>query len=83
MFWEEAVLKLRSHEPFVPFTVTSLGTGRLVVSGIKAVTYCSSEEVRIRLHGCGLSVRGEGLSVAEIGGGDIWLEGRVREVEFD
>ena len=50
---------------------------------MKGVVYSSDEEVRVRLRGGALTVRGEELVIAEIGGGDVLVRGKVKGVELD
>ena len=62
-------------DAFVPYTVTLFGDGGVALSGIKGVVFSSDTEVRVRL--------GEELIIAQIGGGDIFVRGAVKGVEFD
>ena len=83
MFWDEVIGKLRTDAALASFSVTVLGRAGVAVSGVKGVVYSSDEEVRVRLRGGALTVRGEELVIAEIGGGDVLVRGKVKGVELD
>lgn len=83
MFLREALGKLKIDDVFVPFTVTMLGDGGVVASGIKGVVFSSDTEIKMRLARKTLTVRGEELSITEIGGGDVYIRGVVKGVDFD
>lgn len=83
MFVEEALSRLRIPLELYTYTVTFFGSGAAVVSGIKGVLFISQEEVRVRLRSGTVSLFGEELVVEEIGGGDIYVRGRLKEVRFD
>lgn len=83
MFLKEALGKLKMDDAFVPYTVTLFGDGGVALSGIKGVVFSSDTEVRVRLGRRTLTVRGEELIIAQIGGGDIFVRGAVKGVEFD
>lgn len=71
------------EDAFAPYTVTLMGGGHVVVSGVKAVVYSSDSEVRVRCGKGTLTVRGENLAIAEIGGGDAYIRGGVKGVDID
>lgn len=83
MFYNEALGKLKIDDVFVPYTVTLLGDGGVVASGIKGVVFSSDTEIKMRLARKTLTVRGESLVIAEIGGGDVFVRGDVKGVDFD
>lgn len=83
MFLKEALEKLKIDDAFVPYTVTLFGDGGVALSGIKGIVFASDAEVRVRLGRRTLTVRGEELNIAQIGGGDIFVRGAVKGVEFD
>ena len=83
MFPDEALSKLKLEEPFLPFVITLLGRAGVSISGVKEILYISFDEIKVGLRKNFLLVKGEGLEVAEIGGGDVLLKGKVSEVTFD
>lgn len=83
MFIDEVLDKFRLEDAFAPYTVTLLGGGHVVVSGVRSVVFSSDTEVRVRCAKNTLTVRGENLAIAEIGGGDAYIKGGVKGVDID
>lgn len=82
MFLDDVISKLGADAAAAAFSVTVLGRCGVAVSGTKGVVFYSDEEVRLRLRSGAVSVRGEELVIAEMGGGDVLIRGRVKEVEL-
>lgn len=83
MFWDETLAKLKTDAALMPFTVTVLGNVGVAAAGVKRVLSASADEVKISVKGCVLTVKGEKLVIAEMGGGDILVRGRVTGVGFE
>ena len=83
MFWDETLAKLKTDAALMPFTVTVLGNTGVAAAGVKRVLSASADEVKMSVKGCVLTVRGEKLVIAEMGGGDILVRGRVTGVGFE
>ncbi len=77
MFYEEIKTKFLSGEALAPFTYTVYGDGLICVSGYKAVTFYSPTEIKLRIHKGTLAITGEGLKIAEAGGGEIVIKGKI------
>ncbi len=83
MFKNEIKAKFRLKDELFPFALNMLGRGKLVVSGVKRVVEASEEFLKIRIGNEGLIVAGTGLSIAEIGGGDVYVEGEIQSIVFE
>lgn len=82
MFINEVRGKFRIKDELFPFALNMLGRGKLVVSGAKRVLEASEESIKIRVGGDVLTVGGDRLSIAEIGGGDVYVEGEIASIAF-
>ena len=69
MFLEDVLSKLGLDEAAAPFTAAVFGS--------------SADEVKVRVAGGAVTVRGEGLTIKEMGGGDVLISGTVTGVEID
>ncbi len=58
------------------------GRSNVVVHGCREILLYTPEEVRLRLRGCGLSVRGEGLYCTAYHTGTADIDGRIASVSF-
>ncbi len=67
----------------MPFTLAMLSRDKLVISGIKSVLSVDEGLVRLRLAGAKVAVSGKDLTIAEIGGGDVYIKGRIGGVNFE
>lgn len=83
MFVREMLDKLDRGDDFAPYVVTLVGGKGVAVSGVKRVLSVSDTEIRISVPRAVVKVTGEGLSLAEIGGGDAYVTGRVVGVEAE
>ncbi len=83
MFKNEIKAKFRLKDELFPFALNMLGRGKLVVSGVKRVVEANEEFLKIRVGNENLIVEGKGLSIAEIGGGDVYVEGEIQSVAFE
>ncbi len=83
MFKNEIKAKFRLKDELFPFALNMLGRGKLVVSGVKRVVEASEEFLKIRIGNEDLIVAGTGLSIAEIGGGDVYVEGEIQSIVFE
>lgn len=82
MFIDELKSKLNLEDKILPFTVTLLGGECTVVCGVKTILLMGQNIIKLRLGGRVLEICGEGLSVVEIGGGDVYVKGVVNSVAF-
>ena len=82
MFVDEIKEKLKLEDSNLPFTCTLLGSGCIVVSGVKNVILTTQNEIKVKVKNKVLSVVGEGLFVVQIGGGDMFLKGEIKGVEI-
>lgn len=83
MFVREILGKLDKGDDFAPYVVTLAGGKGAAVSGVKRVLSVSDTEIRMSVPRAVVKVKGEGLSLAEIGGGDAYVTGRVVGVETE
>lgn len=83
MFKNEIKAKFSLKDELFPFALNMLGRGKLVVSGVKRVVEASEEFLKIRIGNEDLIVAGTGLSIAEIGGGDVYVEGEIQSIVFE
>ncbi len=83
MFKDEIREKLAPAGELFAFSVCMLSRDKLVVSGVKNVLFADSTSVTLKLHGETLSIEGEGLKIAEIGGGDIFITGHMGGLHFE
>jgi len=83
MFKNEIKAKFRLKDELFPFALNMLGRGKLVVSGVKRVVEANEEFLKIRVGNENLIVEGKGLSIAEIGGGDVYVEGEIQSIAFE
>lgn len=47
------------------------------------MVFYAADEVKVRVAGGAVTVRGEGLTIKEMGGGDVLISGTVTGVEID
>ena len=83
MFKDEIREKLAPAGELFAFSVCMLSRTKLVVSGVKNVLFADGGRIALKLHGETLSVEGEGLRIAEIGGGDIFVTGHIGGLHFE
>ena len=83
MFLDEIRNKLGACGEILPFTLAMLSRDKLVISGIKSVLSVEEGLVRLRLAGAKVAVSGKDLTIAEIGGGDVYIKGRIGGVNFE
>ncbi len=83
MFREEIKSKLGAVGELLPFTVCMLSATKLVVSGVKSVMSASSGAIALKLGSESLVVSGDDLRIVEIGGGDIYIVGRIGGLNFE
>ncbi len=83
MFFDDVISKLRADSAAAPFVVTVLGDAGAGISGVKRVIFFSRDEVRLAAGKSVLCVRGDELDIAEMGGGDVLVRGKVKGVDID
>lgn len=83
MFKDEIKRKLNVKDEMFPFALNMLGRYKLVVSGVKRVNEATVNEIKIKVNQNVLTITGKELSIAEIGGGDVYVEGEVETVSFE
>lgn len=83
MFKNEIRRKLGIKNEMLPFCLNMICRDKMIVSGIKNVLSSSQSQLRLRLNGEVLSVVGEDMQIVEIGGGDIYVKGLIKGVEFE
>ena len=81
MFLEDVLSKLGLDEAAAPFTAAVFGSSAL--TGVRRVVFYAADEVKVRVAGGAVTVRGEGLTIKEMGGGDVLISGTVTGVEID
>ncbi len=82
MFIDELKHKLKTDAE-CSFTLTLMGDGFLVASGIKGVLGANGEEVRLRLKKHIASITGSELEIVQIGGGEAYIKGAIRGVNIE
>ncbi len=82
MFIEEIKNKLDFSTKLLPYAVSVIGEDGAFVSGVKKVLSTSNEQIVFRASRM-VKVVGVGLSIVEIGGGDVFLKGVVTRVEIE
>ncbi len=83
MFLEDVLSKLGLDEAVAPFTAAVFGSSALSLTGVRRVVFYAADEVKVRVAGGAVTVRGEGLTIKEMGGGDVLISGTVTGVEID
>lgn len=83
MFKNEIKAKFMLKDELFPFALNMLGRGKLVVSGVKRVVEANEENIKIRVENEYLDIAGGGLFIAEIGGGDVYVEGKIESIAFE
>ncbi len=83
MFIDESQEILKIGNKVFPFTVTLLGGECAVVSGVKTVILSSPSEQKLKVKGGILKIVGDGLSIRQMGGGDMYLSGVIAHVEIE
>ncbi|MEG2274683.1 MAG: YabP/YqfC family sporulation protein [Clostridia bacterium] len=66
-----------------PYAITVLGNDTLYLSGAKTVLLTTPNAIKVRLVSTIVEFLGTELSIVEIGGGDIYIKGRVTNVNFN
>ena len=83
MFKNEIKAKFRLKDELFPFALNMLGRSKLVVSGVKRVVEANEKNIKIRVENEYLDIAGVGLFIAEIGGGDVYVEGKIESIAFE
>ena len=83
MFKDEIAKKLNVKKDIMPFTLTMLSRSKMMISGVKNVLSSTDSALRFRLASGSLKVSGEELKIVEIGGGDVYVKGRISGVQFE
>lgn len=82
MFKDEIKRKLDVKSEVLPFVVT-MTDGKTVISGVKKVMSAKEDAFAVRVQSCVLKISGNGLQIAEMGGGDVYIKGEVTGVEIE
>ncbi|MBQ9276626.1 MAG: YabP/YqfC family sporulation protein [Clostridia bacterium] len=83
MFIDETQEILKIGNKVFPYTLTLLGGECAVVSGVKTIILSSQTEIKLRVKGGILRIAGNGLSIRQMGGADMYLSGEVESVEVE
>lgn len=83
MFKDEIKRKLNIKEAVLPFTLTLAGRDKVIINGVKTVLLSTPIRVRLRLGEGIAELRGDNLSIVEIGGDDVYVKGGVNEIVFE
>lgn len=83
MFKDEIKKKLDIKNEIMPFTLTMLSRAKMMISGVKNVLLSSENALKFRISGGSLTVLGQDLQIAEIGGGDVYVKGYIEGVQFE
>ncbi len=83
MFKNEIKRKLGIKNEILPFCLNMITRNKMIVSGIKSVLSSTQTQMRLRLNGEVLCVLGDDLQIVEIGGGDVYIKGSIKGVEFE
>ena len=83
MFVDEIKSKLRLDDAAVPFVVTWLGCGNVIVNGVKTVILSMPNAIKIRVKSETLVVVGDSLEILQLGGGDVYIKGRIERIEIE
>lgn len=83
MFKDEIKQKLNIKGELMPFCMTMICRNKMMVSGIKSVISSSQTHMRLRLNGEILNISGDDMQIVQIGGGDVYIKGEIRSVEFE
>lgn len=83
VFKDEIKRKLDIKSELLPFTLTMLSRSKLMISGVKSVMLFSDEQLKFRLTSGVVLIDGEELQIVEIGGGDVYVKGLIKEVHFE
>lgn len=82
MFVDEVKTKL-GIEDICGFSVTIFEDKHVVIEGVKKLVFKGEEEVKFRSKNKGISVRGKGLKLIELGNGNAIVSGIVFGVDYD
>lgn len=83
MFKDEVAKKLAIKDEIIPFALNMLGRGKIVVSGVKRIISASDSLIVLKIGGENVRLIGENLSIVEIGGGDLYAVGKIKEISFE
>lgn len=83
VFKDEIIKKLNVKSEALPFTLTMLSRSKMMISGVKSVLSSTEKAMKFRLAVGSLTVSGDALQIAEIGGGDVYVKGLVEGVQFE
>ncbi len=81
MFVEEVLDKLNLNGN-TSFVVTVTGDKGGVVSGVKTVLLSAPNQIVVRVKSGDVTVDGEGLSLKQMGGGDVYIAGEIARIEI-
>lgn len=82
MFLEDLKNKLKLVGE-IGFALCMISREKLVVSGVKRILMCDNDCIKLRLEKEILLIFGTKLSVEQIGGGDVYIQGIFGEVRFE
>ncbi len=54
-----------------------------MVCGVKRVIFSSDKQFKIALNAGKMTIGGTNLKIVEMGGGDVFLEGKIDKIEFE
>lgn len=83
MFIDEVVAKLKIEDVACAYSLCFFGSSRVYLQGIKSLLVSSPTEMKMRVKNGVIRVWGEGLELLEIGGGDVYVKGGIKGVEFN
>lgn len=82
MFLEDIKDKLKIVAE-IGFALCMISRDKLVVSGVKRILMCDNDCIKLKIENETLSIFGTKLSVEQIGGGDVYIQGVFNEVKFE
>ena len=81
MFKDEVLRKFNAEE-LCDYEIIFFGKCKVAFSGIKGVTFLSETEIRLKTKKNVLTLKGNGLSLVEVGGFEAYVTGEVVSFEI-
>ena len=74
--------RLNSEGLISDFSFSVFSNTLFAAAGISAVSFLSSEEIRLRAGKKTLSVWGLDLALSEVGAGEVFIKGKIAKIEI-
>lgn len=83
MFIDEVKRKFDLDDVTCGFSLAIFGDECVLIEGVRSLVFVGSDEIKVKVKKHVLSLVGEGLSTVEIGGGNLYVKGKIYGVLFE